>query len=81
MTTRTASERNRLVNYLKEMYSDLTEIQQERKLESILFRLSNMPEFLTIEILIDMAATLREDGWDMVDILAHFDMLDYDERT
>jgi hypothetical protein len=69
------------VNYLKEMYSDLTEFQQEKKLQSILFRLSNLPEFLTLDILYDMAATLKEDGWDMIDILAHFDMLDYDERT
>lgn len=79
--TKTADERSRLVNYLKEVYSDLSDIQQEKKLYSILVRLSNVPDFLTLEILLDMAEVLKDDGWNMIDILAHFDMLDYDERT
>ena len=79
--TKTADERSRLVNYLKEVYSDLSDIQQEKKLYSILIRLSNVPDFLTLEILLDMAQVLKDDGWNMIDILAHFDMLDYDERT
>ncbi len=79
--TKTADERSRLVNYLKEVYSDLSDLQQEKKLQSILVRLSNVPDFLTLEILLDMAQVLRDDGWNMIDILAHFDMLDYDERT
>jgi len=79
--TKTADERSRLVNYLKEVYSDLSDLQQEKKLHSILVRLSNVPDFLTLEILLDMAQVLKDDGWNMIDILAHFDMLDYDERT
>ena len=79
--TKTADERSRLVNYLKEVYSDLSDFQQEKKLQSILVRLSNVPDFLTLEILLDMAQVLKDDGWNMIDILAHFDMLDYDERT
>ena len=79
--TKTADERSRLVNYLKEVYSDLSDLQQEKKLHSILVRLSNVPDFLTLEILFDMAQVLKDDGWNMIDILAHFDMLDYDERT
>ena len=79
--TKTPDERSRLVNYLKEVYSDLSDLQQEKKLHSILVRLSNVPDFLTLEILLDMAQVLKDDGWNMIDILAHFDMLDYDERT
>jgi len=59
----------------------MSEKEQKNKQEEILSRLKSL-NFLDKETLRDVVtALLEEEGWPLAKVLAHLDMIDYDERS
>ena len=59
----------------------MSEKEQKSKQEEILQRLKSV-NFLDKETLEDVVtALLEEEGWSLAKVLAHLDMIDYDERS
>ena len=69
------------MKYLERHYSNLSEKDQKIKLDEIVARLRQV-NFLDVETLHEVInALVVEEGWPMARVLAHLDMIDYDERT
>ncbi len=59
----------------------MSEKEQKAKQEEILQRLKAV-NFLDKETLEDVVNALKEEeGWSLAKVLAHLDMIDYDERS
>ena len=69
------------MKYLERHYSNLSEKDQRSKLQEIITRL-NALNFLDNETLQEVIqALIIEEKWPMTRVLAHLDMIDYDERS
>ena len=70
-----------MMKYLEKHYSNLSEKDQKNKLNEIIDRLKTV-NFLDSETLGEVVQSLIEDeNWSLARVLAHLDMIDYDERT
>ena len=70
-----------MMKYLERHYSNLSEKEQKIKLNEIISRLKHV-NFLDPDTLGEVVQSLLvEEKWSMSRILAHLDMIDYDERT
>ena len=70
-----------MMKYLERHYSNLSEKEQKTKLDEIIGRLKHV-NFLDPDTLGEVVQSLLvEEKWSMSRILAHLDMIDYDERT
>ena len=73
--------KKRMMKYLERHYSNLSEKEQKIKLDEIVARLRHV-NFLDLETLHEVInALIVEEGWPLHRVLAHLDMIDYDERT
>ena len=61
-------------------YSEMSVKFQEEELETIINRLDEK-SILNKEILEEIARELKNDGWELYQILAHLDVMDIEERT
>jgi len=69
------------MKYLERHYSNLSEKDQKTKLDEIVARLKEV-NFLDSDTLHEVITALMvEEGWSLSRVLAHLDMIDYDERT
>lgn len=70
-----------MMKYLERHYSNLSEKEQKSKLNEIIDRLKSV-NFLDAETLGEVIQALIDDEkWSLARVLAHLDMIDYDERT
>lgn len=70
-----------MMKYLERHYSNLSEKEQKSKLNEIIDRLKSV-NFLDAETLGEVIQSLIDDEkWSLARVLAHLDMIDYDERT
>jgi len=70
-----------MMKYLERQYSNLSEKEQKNKLEEIIERLKSL-NFLDHQTLKEVVNSLIvEEKWKLSKVLAHLDMIDYDERT
>lgn len=70
-----------MMKYLERHYSNLSEKDQRIKLQEIITRLNGL-NFLDNETLQEVIQALMvEEKWPMTRVLAHLDMIDYDERS
>ena len=70
-----------MMKYLERHYSNLSEKEQKNKLVEIIDRLKSV-NFLDSETLGEVIQSLiDEEKWSLARVLAHLDMIDYDERT
>jgi len=73
--------KKRMMKYLERHYSNLSEKDQKTKLDEIVARLKEV-NFLDSDTLHEVITALMvEEGWSLSRVLAHLDMIDYDERT
>ena len=69
------------MRYLERQYSNLSQEAKKLKLKEITDRLSNV-NFLDDETLQEVVQALQdEEGWSLAKVLAHLDMIDYDDRS
>ena len=70
-----------MMKYLERHYSNLSDKDQKSKLDEIIVRLKGL-NFLDRETLEEVIqALIIEEQWPLSRVLAHLDMIDYDERT
>ena len=70
-----------MMKYLERHYSNLSEKEQKNKLNEIIDRLKSV-NFLDAETLGEVIQSIIDDEkWSLARVLAHLDMIDYDERT
>jgi len=70
-----------MMKYLERHYSNLSEKEQKSKLNEIIDRLKGV-NFLDPETLGEVVQSLIDDEkWQLSRVLAHLDMIDYDERS
>lgn len=73
--------KKRMMKYLEKHYSNLSEKEQKLKLDEIIERLKSV-NFLDNDTLREVINSLMyEEKWSLGRVLAHLDMIDYDERT
>ena len=73
--------KKRMMKYLERHYSNLSIKEQKAKLDEVTVRLRSV-NFLDKETLHEVIqALIDEEGWPLARVLAHLDMIDYDERT
>ncbi len=69
------------MRYLERQYSNLSQEAKKLKLKEITERLRNV-NFLDDETLQEVVQALQdEEGWSLAKVLAHLDMIDYDDRS
>ncbi len=69
------------MRYLERQYSNLSQEAKKLKLKEITDRLRNV-NFLDDETLQEVVQALQdEEGWSLAKVLAHLDMIDYDDRS
>ena len=69
------------MKYLERQYSNISEKDQNKKLDEIIARLKEF-NFLDEQTLKEVVqALIVEEKWPMARVLAHLDMIDLDERT
>ena len=70
-----------MMRYLERQYSNLSQEAKKLKLKEITERLRNV-NFLDDETLQEVVQALQdEEGWSLAKVLAHLDMIDYDDRS
>jgi hypothetical protein len=70
-----------MMKYLERQYSNLSQESKKIKLKEIIHRLRNV-NFLDDETLQEVVQALQdEEGWSLSKVLAHLDMIDYDDRS
>lgn len=70
---------SRTTNYLIKMYSQMSEREQQKKLNEIIDRLSLLD--WTNKELLNNAVSIAKSKWTMGQVIAYFDLLDIEERT
>jgi len=70
---------SRTTKYLIKLYSQLSEREQEKKLNEIIERLSQQP-WANRELL-QKSSQMAKQKWSMAEVIAYFDLLDIEERT
>ena len=74
-------DKRRMMRYLERQYSNLSQEAKKLKLKEITDRLRNV-NFLDDETLQEVVQALQdEEGWSLAKVLAHLDMIDYDDRS
>ena len=74
--------KNRMIKYLERRYEDMSSREQADCLNKILRRiLGSKDNFFDEEQLLDMVAELKKENWTIESILAHMDLIDYEDRT
>ena len=69
------------MRYLEKQYSNLSQESQKNKLSEILQRLKKI-NFLDPETLREVVDSLMsQEGWPLIKVIAHLDLIDIDERT
>lgn len=69
------------MRYLERQYSNLSQEAKKLKLKEITERLRSV-NFLDDETLQEVVQALQdEEGWPLAKVLAHLDMIDYDDRS
>ena len=69
------------MRYLERQYSNLSQEAKKLKLKEITERLRSV-NFLDDETLQEVVQALQdEEGWSLAKVLAHLDMIDYDDRS
>ena len=70
---------SRTTKYLIKLYSQMSEREQEKKLNEIIDRLSQQP--WTNRELLQKSSQIAKQKWSMAEVIAYFDLLDIEERT
>ena len=74
-------DKRRMMRYLERQYSNLSQEAKKLKLKEITERLRSV-NFLDDETLQEVVQALQdEEGWSLAKVLAHLDMIDYDDRS
>jgi hypothetical protein len=76
-----SKEKIRMIHYLERRYHSLSARTQNKKLEEIIERLAENPEYLDRDDLVQIAESLLEEGWSLPKVIAHLDIMDMEERT
>ena len=74
--------KNRMIKYLERYYEDMSTKEQTNCLNRILERiLGSKDNFFEEEQLLKMVEELKKEKWTIASILAHMDLIDYEDRT
>ena len=74
--------KNRMIKYLERHYDNMSTKEQTICLNRILQRiLGSKDNFFEEDQLLDMVEELRKENWAIASILAHMDLIDYEDRT
>ena len=74
--------KNRMIKYLERHYEDMSSKEQTDCLNRILKRiLGSKDNFFDEEQLLEMVQELKKENWTIESILAHMDLIDYEDRT
>ena len=74
--------KNRMIKYLERHYEDMSPKEQTDCLNRILKRiLGSKDNFFDEEQLLEMIEELKKEKWTIESILAHMDLIDYEDRT
>jgi len=71
-----------MIKYLERYYEDMSTKEQTNCLNRILERiLGSKDNFFEEEQLLKMVEELKKEKWTIASILAHMDLIDYEDRT
>lgn len=74
--------KNRMLKYLERHYEKMSEKDQNDVLNKIIKRILDSKKFFfDEEQLLGMIEELKKEKWSLFSIIAHMDLIDYEDRT